>query len=474
MNNKIPSILFGFASSLLVSTLGHASNLGQFDVRSMAMGGTGVGGTYTANASAFNPALMATEANRRSFSFIPLGIRLEAFDENSFADTIDDAEVAINEDGTGLNDLLQGMEGIGEETCGGDPCYKHANMEPASIKANEVFGHIENLNKSNGLISSNVGAAIQFGQRIPMALVVDGGLYTRVGLKFSERDTNELNAYFQAMDGGEITQTELGELLDQGLVSVDGGGNLNFETNGEDKELRSLIEVLGAAYTEVGLSLADSFQYNGKELSLGITPKIVKVRTIKFHAGVESEDIETDDITDDENIEEKTDFNADVGLAIKPFDTQPLQVGVTIKNLFTRSYELKKTATELALEDEARGTGDEAILAASELDTFAFRQTLEIEPQVTVGLAYDLKLLRLQTDVDLNAAEVLGKTTQHLGFGAEFDLRILKLQAGYRTSIGGDDEDDALSAGVALGFLGLGAIKSGDQIGAALQLGFSF
>jgi len=223
MKNKFSVVALGFFSTLLLSSLTNASNLGQFDARSLAMGGAGVAGAQSANAAAFNPALMATESNKKGFSIIPLSIKLEAVDENDFLDTIDDAEESIEGDG-GLNELLNSLSLT--ENCGTN-CFSDPAMIATSQKSDEVFGHVTSLNKSNALIGANTGIALQFGKKIPIAFIVDGGVDLRGGLKFANSDFEEINAYSDVMADGQISQDDFIYLQELGLVEAT-PGQLDF------------------------------------------------------------------------------------------------------------------------------------------------------------------------------------------------------------------------------------------------------
>ncbi len=465
------AIAFVLTSS--ICSLASASNLGQFDARSLALGGAGVAGAKSANAAAYNPALIATEANQKNFSMIPFALKVEAIDENDFFETIGDAEKSINGD-DGLNERLKGIS-EGTQTSCGINCYKHDGMGAAAEKTLEVREHIHSLNTSNGLLNANTGIAVQFGKKLPMALIVDGGLSTRLGLKFANSDTKELALYAETMKDGKVDQNEFNELDAAGLLDTSDPSKIKFIRGSDNaEELKSMVEVIGAAYYEIGLSMADNFQYAGGNLTFGITPKVVNVEAVKYHQSVESEDFEADDILDDDNIVSKTDFNIDLGVIYKPFQSQPFQTGLTVKNLFTRTYKLKKSAQEIALEIAANGTGTAADDARADLDKFRFRQDVKIEPQITAGVAYQLPLFNVLADLDLNAAEVLGHTSQHFSLGVELDLKLLQLQAGYRTSIGGDEEEDAVSVGLSLGFLDVAGVFAGDNYGAVVQVSFSF
>jgi len=464
----------------MLGSVASASNLGQFDTRSMAMGGAGVAGANVANSAAFNPALIASNTNKRSFSLLFPAFRADGFNENEFIDGIEQAENIVNANGTGLNDLLDGF-GTLAFIEGGDPrcasttgCYTDPNMSNVAERAIELTDQLTELNKSSLLVNANAGIAVQFGKALPMALIVDAGVIGSFGLKAANSDTNELNSYFETMQNGEISLDDRQTLIDLDLITLDDNNDIEFNRGSDEgSELNSLLEVIGATYGEVGISLADSFHYRGKQLAVGITPKIVTVKAVKYHQSVEENGAELSDV--DDNALSRTDFNADVGITFQPLDTQKLQVGVAVKNLFSRSYNLNKSDIEIELEQTARnGIGAAALAAQEDLDAFAFRQRIKIEPQITAGLSYQLPFINFLADIDLNAAEVLGRESQYISLGTEFDVRLVKLQLGYRTSIGGNDEDDALSAGFSLGILGVAAIYSGDQVGVAAQVGFSF
>lgn len=459
------------AALSLFSSTALASNLGQFDARSMALGGTGVASASSANAAAHNPALLSTDNNDKSFNVIPLAIGVDAFDEDDFVDKVETAEDAID----ALNDSIDALGTLTEETCttgaGTIPCFKVTSGSEIAAQAQNLNDVVTSLNTSAARVNINTGIAFSLGNKVrPVAIILDGGVSMKVGLKVADRDFDELLAYADTLDEDQIDLLEVSELVAQDLASYQ---NNELEFNrGDDAsstELSSFVEVIGAVYKEVGISFSDLFKYMGTDLAIGVTPKIVTVQAVKFHQGVEEEDdaLDADDILDDEYIKEKSDFNVDVGVAFKPLSTQPLQVGVVVKNLFSRTYELKKTSLENNL--SSRGFTPEEISALN------ITQSLKIEPQVTAGVSYNpIKVIRLAADLDLNEAELLGRTSQYLALGAELDLRILKLEAGYQSAIGGDDEDDAVSAGFSLGPAHFAAISAGDRVGGVFQIAFGF
>lgn len=467
-------MLASVLASLVCSPLALADNLGQFDARSLALGGTGVASANSANAAAHNPALMATPNNNKRFSVIPFAVKVDLYDKNDFTDKIEDTETAIEE----LDTLIDGITELNlakEVTC--DPlnnpdavCFINSDMGATSQKSDEVLDLIDSLNKSAAIANLAAGMAFQFGRSIPVALVLDGSANLQVGLKFANSDFKELRAYNEVMNNGEITGGEFVDLAAEGLVENDNSTLKFTRTTDDTRELKSAVEIIGATNYELGLGFADSFEYMGRDLAVGISPKIVKVEAVKFHQSVDAEDPETDDIFDDNNIVSKTDVNLDLGVAFSPLATQPLQVGVVVKNLFSRTYDLKKSQYELDLENAA-ANGDTD--AQKDLTNFNFDQNLKIEPQVTAGVAYQLKVVNLVADLDLNEAEVLGRSSQNLSLGAEFSLKFIKIQTGYRSVIKGE-QDDAVTAGLTLGPLDLAVVAAGDNIGGVVQTSFSF
>lgn len=450
-------------TSFLFTVNAHAGSLGQFDARSMAMGGAGVAGANSANAAAFNPALIASDEDTKSFSMIPLVLNIEGYDENNFIDNIENAEKAINGSG-GLDEIMQSIAFANIEP---DDPYNPL-LADAAAKTTELRSYMNTLNKSRATVNAATGLAVQFGKIQPIAVVFDGGAITSTGLKFSLADTTELDAYTAFMQDGIITTQEYTALNNAGLADNSGSGIIFTSFADPNKELHSLVEVVGASYIQLGVSVANHFDFAGQKIALGVTPKVIEINAVKFHQSVEAQDIEVDEVFSDENITSKTDFNADVGMTLKPIDTMPLTVGVVVRNLFSRSYELKKSQAELDLEANLYPE------AAADLANFNLVQDLKIEPQLTAGIAYTLPAVNLLADIDLNEAEVLGQRTQELSMGAEFSAKFLKLQIGHTISIGGDDVQDSSSAGFTAGFLDVAAVFTGDHIGGVIQTSFSF
>jgi hypothetical protein len=225
---------------------------------------------------------------------------------------------------------------------------------------------------------------------------------------------------------------------------------------GDTLELTSTVRARFAVLSEVGVGLARSFDWLGG-ISLGVTPKLVKVQTYDY--AFTGSDIDDVVIDIDQNERSDTDVNFDIGVA-KDFGLG-WQAGLTVRNVIPRKYDLANSAEH----------GDR----------------FELEPMARAGVVHRppfMKWVTFAADLDLteNKPAGLDTKTQYLGLGVEFDaLRTLQLRLGYRHNL--SDLPSGMDSGMysaGIGFSPLGfhvdAALAGnsDDFGAALQLGFRF
>ncbi|WP_187500264.1 conjugal transfer protein TraF, partial [Pantoea agglomerans] len=186
---------------------------------------------------------------------------------------------------------------------------------------------------------------------------------------------------------------------------------------------------------------------------VGVTPKVQKTWLYNYTASIYNYD--KSDINNSQYRSTDTGFNVDAGLATTFAENWTL--GVTGQNLVSRDLQTK----------EVNG----------------FRDTYQIRPLVTTGLAWDKGPFTVTGDVDLTETKRF-KTqdnSQYAAVGAEYRvLDWLQLRAGYRADMRSNDENVA-TAGFGLSpfnkavHLDLaGSVGANNTWGAMMQLGFNF
>ena len=234
------------------------------------------------------------------------------------------------------------------------------------------------------------------------------------------------------------------------LRSIENGA---FPRPGDQNNLRSSANGLAALVTDYGVAVAHEFTIAGQPVSVGVTPKVQKTWLYNYTASIYNYD--KSDINNSQYRSTDTGFNVDAGLATTFAENWTL--GVTGQNLVSRDLQTK----------EVNG----------------FRDTYQIRPLVTTGLAWDKGPFTVTGDVDLTETKRF-KTqdnSQYAAVGAEYRvLDWLQLRAGYRADMRSNDENVA-TAGFGLSpfnkavHLDLaGSVGANNTCGAMMQLGFNF
>lgn len=245
------------------------------------------------------------------------------------------------------------------------------------------------------------------------------------------------------------------------IIDTDANGNIIIA---EDPDLTSNVQIIAVGISEIGLTLSREFAIAGKNIAIGITPKLQTIKTFNYVASVEDEDIESEDIEATE--QDFSSFNLDAGAAYQFGSSNQWQVGLVAKNLLSKEYES---------ESNAYGpTGSEQIS----------KTKISLDTQFRGGISHTTDWTVVAIDVDLmeNDPVAFENPTQYASIGAELDLfDTLQLRAGYRTNL---SVSDAAMASVGLGFspfgvhLDIAAMANPSdpekEVGAAVELGFYF
>ena len=222
---------------------------------------------------------------------------------------------------------------------------------------------------------------------------------------------------------------------------------------GDQDKLSSSGHGLAALVTDYGVALAHEFDVAGHPVSVGVTPKLQKTWLYNYTASIYNFD--KSNINNSQYRSSDTGFNIDAGIATDFGEHWTL--GVTGQNLISRDIDTKTVE--------------------------GYRDTYQIRPLVTSGLAWNYGAFTLAGDVDLTQTKRFKseESSQYAGVGAEYRvLDWLALRAGYRADMKSNDAN-VFTAGLGVSpfnntvHLDLaGSVGDDNTWGGMLQLGFNF
>ncbi|ORM64848.1 conjugal transfer protein TraF [Pantoea rodasii] len=222
---------------------------------------------------------------------------------------------------------------------------------------------------------------------------------------------------------------------------------------GDQDKLSSSGHGLAALVTDYGVAFAHEFDVAGHAVSVGVTPKLQKTWLYNYTASIYNFD--KSNINNSQYRSSDTGFNIDAGVATDFGEHWTL--GVTGQNLISRDLDTKTVE--------------------------GYRDTYQIRPLVTSGLAWNYGPFTVAGDVDLTQTKRFKseESSQYAGVGAEYRvLDWLALRAGYRADMKSNDTN-VFTAGLGVSpfnntvHLDLaGSVGDDNTVGGMLQLGFNF
>lgn len=427
MNKVIRFIIVSCCVFSFTTTTLQAASFGNFDPRSLAMGGTGVSSSSSANAAYYNPAMLSVVEHDDDFSLTAPIVGIRAFDPDDLLDSLE-----AYQDGSYETTFDNSLTTFNNNKTTG-------TLSDVSVSTTQLLNGLNTLSNKGLDVEAHVGLNLAIPSKtLGIALHANARGMAGIIIDITAADTALITQYINDID----------ELTANGTApasSAWSGGNIATGSFIEDPALTSTAHVYGAAITEGGLSLSSEFDFLGG-IAIGITPKVVQVSTFDYVAGVETTN------TDSEaNKRDYSDTNLDVGIAKRLGESW--KVGFVAKNIMSKEY---KTA---------------------------LNNIVEIKPQTRAGISHHTNWTTIAIDLDLSENTSIGLTgqkTRFAAFGMELDLSLVQVRAGYRHNLSaeGNEEAGILSAGVGLYLLGLhvdaGVAGNDDELEAAVQLGFQF
>jgi len=364
--------------------------------REFSMGGTAVASADYLSAGFSNPALLTnySDANDDDWGVLLPNIYASVSDRNNLLDSIDNFTQSFEnvEAGLGLSTTQQDLDDLA------------ASLDALSNK------------------SLTLGVGFGLGLAIPStsfsaAVVVS---------TFFEADA------FMSID------------------PADSGRITNAFTDPTIPSLGSEAVLLATFRTEIGLAMAREFEFGGRTVSLGITPKIQNLEVLDVMVNAELSDGLEDQIDDGDRF---SDNNINLDLGASTMISENMRLGLAARNLMGGTF-----------------------AGLSGLYNY------KLDPALTTGIAYISGPLTLAADLDLTTTtrfqELDGDDSQFLRLGAETKWEWAQLRAGYLIDL---EDNYANMATAGIGFspfgvmhLDLAGAVGENSYGGSFALSFTF
>lgn len=449
-------VVLSLLASLFLAAPLAAAPFTSFNPRSLSMGGTGVSQATADQAHLHNPALLSRRLQRDRF-LVSFQGGLGVADPDKLVDELDDFQDA---------DYLDRLEAAIADF---NAAWQAVVIDPATLEgvADAVADRSQAMRDGfqrigNRALVGQGGAAVVLSvptEQLGVSVQTGGWLSGGARLSVRQADLDLFGDYIATLDTVAAGLADGTLLLAPGVVdqaaveAVLVAAGLYDAVNNElvildENDLVSTLDGRGAVVQEYSVSLARHFEIFGRDISVGVTPKTLRVSTFDYRLSVVDDDTE---VVYDEGRRDYDDFNLDVGLA-HAFANN-FQAGLVIRNLVPLTY---RTAL-----------GNE----------------IKLRPQARAGGSFHLARATLALDLDLTENDPLGfdEKTRYLALGGEIDLwRFVQLRLGYRRNLVSTAvaEPDIYSAGFGLRLpvlganLDVGAAGNDRDLAAAFQLGF--
>ncbi len=202
--------------------------------------------------------------------------------------------------------------------------------------------------------------------------------------------------------------------------------------------LSSEFTVLAAGMTEIGLALAREFEFGGRAVSIGLTPKMQTLEVFNYAVAMDDADDIEDDFDADIYSDDDMFFNVDLGATMDL--TESVRVGAVVRNLMENSV-----MTPLI-------NGRE--------------YTYTVEPEATVGVAWHSGPIVLGVDYDVTSRSTFDERegSRFARAGVEFGAKWAQLRVGVSTDLE-DVHEDLLTGGIGLAPFGVLHVDLGGAVG---------
>lgn len=407
------------------------------EARNDAMGGTGVAAANYGSAAFINPALLAKAQPEDDITVILPSVSAQITDEDNLRDEIDD-----------INDRIDYYDDVVDNLTVRDILLNPVGtLDQFQGAATELADKLDYLRGKTASANAAAGVTVAIPNDVlSVAFIAKGYAHARVSTSIDSQDIT----YLRGIQNSETTA-----LIEAGRGALLGSDEIT-------RNLNSVAFGRVAIVSDYGVALAHQFDFGGVPVSFGVTPKIQKTWLYNYTASIY--DYDTGDWNSSRYRKDDTGFNVDAGIAAD--FGQNWTVGLTGQNLVSRDLDTK------SIEIRNGRTGE----------VTNYKDTYQISPIVTAGVAWHNDLVTVTADGDLTETKGFKSegNSQFVGVGAEVrPLDWLAVRAGFRGDVK-DNESNVFTAGVGFApfnrvHLDLTGLVGEDETwGAGAQLSLTF
>ena len=369
------------------------------EARGDAMGGTGVASAHYGSGVLINPALLARSQPEDNVTVILPTVGAQITDKDNLQDEIDNINDKVNY----YDDVIDNL------TVGDILANPLGSVRQFQGAAKDLADELDYLKGKTARATAGAGLAVSVPNDVlSVAFVAKGYAHARVSSSIDQQDID----YLRGIQNSTVQA---------GAVAIDAA------INGSDQITRNLNSTASgkaAIVSDYGIAVARQFDVGDVPVSLGVTPKLQKTWLYNYTTSIY--DYDSSDWNSSRYRNDDTGFNVDVGVAADFGENWT--VGVSGQNLMSRDID----------------TRDIRITNGRTGEVVSYKDTYQIRPLVTAGVAWHNDLVTLTADGDLTETKGFKSedTSQYVGVGAEVTpLSWLAVRAGFRGDVKGNDSN---------------------------------
>lgn len=369
------------------------------EARNDAMGGTGVASAHYGSGVLLNPALLAKAKPEDNITVVLPAVGVQITDKDNLQDEINDISDKINYYDHVVDSLTPGQILL----------RPRGVLNQFQGAARDLADELEYLNGKTARANAGAGVAVSIpGQTLSVAFIAKGYAHGRVSSSIDQNDIQYLR---------NIQRNESIALREAGRAALLGTDEIT-------KHLNSTASGRVAIVSDYGIAVAKQWVVGDVPVSIGVTPKLQKTWLYNYTTSIYHYD--SSDWNSSRYRNDDTGFNIDAGLAADFGENWTL--GLSGQNLVSRDIDTK----EIYITNGISG------------ETTHYKDTYQIRPLVTAGIAWHNEVLTVSADGDLTETKGFKSedNSRYVGVGAEVrPLAWLAVRAGYRADVKNNDSN---------------------------------
>lgn len=369
------------------------------EARNDAMGGTGVASAHYGSGVLLNPALLAKAKPEDNITVVLPAVGVQITDKDNLQDEINDISDKINYYDHVVDSLTPGQILLNPRGV----------LNQFQGAARDLADELEYLNGKTARANAGAGVAVSIpGQTLSVAFIAKGYAHGRVSSSIDQNDIQYLR---------NIQRNESIALREAGRAALLGADEIT-------KHLNSTASGRVAIVSDYGIAVAKQWVVGDVPVSIGVTPKLQKTWLYNYTTSIYHYD--SSDWNSSRYRNDDTGFNIDAGLAADFGENWTL--GLSGQNLVSRDIDTK----EIYITNGISG------------ETTHYKDTYQIRPLVTAGIAWHNEVLTVSADGDLTETKGFKSedNSRYVGVGAEVrPLAWLAVRAGYRADVENNDSN---------------------------------